>query len=318
MQLGKQGINPIFQIATEERCPFRDIAELSEWCLINQVIRWRIICCLMLLTVNAFSQAFPIDEQFQSSLSNAIWSKYLNESDLQIYNNKLYYTTGTESNGDNDAVLICKIPLSLSKSWVSEFWINTGSTPVRKTNAFKKAGFIIVNATNTNQVLSLKAYDEGVDGTSKIPYARYENSFPPIKTEGQNQLLLYPWQSNSWYPTNVKATASWCASTKVLKVKMTDPNNQIQDFQIGAMEIGDPFYDATDIVIGIIMKCSYQACGLADNFYISRIKIAEGYDLSVMTSANLSDPISLWQTSTTIPQPAYNSRGFYKLSLPTK
>jgi len=66
------------------------------------------------------------------------------------------------------------------------------------------------------------------------------------------------------------------------------------------------------------MKCSYQACGLADNFYISRIKIAEGYDLSVMTSANLSDPISLWQTSATIPQQAYNSRGFYKLSLPTK
>ena len=291
---------------------------IRKMCLINRMYRLRIICCLMLLAVDAFSQSFPIDEQFQSSLSNAIWSKYLNESDLQIYNNKLYYITDTESNGDNEAVLICKIPLSLSKSWVSEFWINTGSIPVRKTNAFKKAGFIIVNASNPNQVLSLKAYDEGVDGTSKIPYARYENSFTPIKEEGQIQLVMYPWQTISWYPAIVKATASWCASTKVLKVKMTDPNNQMQDFQIGAMEFGDPFYNATDIVIGIVMKCSYQACGLADNFYLSRIKIAEGYDLSVMTSANLSDPISLWQTSTTIPQPVYDSRAFYKLSLPTK
>jgi hypothetical protein len=35
MGLGKWGIHPIFQIATEEACPFRDIAELEEWCLIS-------------------------------------------------------------------------------------------------------------------------------------------------------------------------------------------------------------------------------------------------------------------------------------------
>ena len=35
MGLGKKGINPIFQVATEELWPVRDIAELGEWCLIN-------------------------------------------------------------------------------------------------------------------------------------------------------------------------------------------------------------------------------------------------------------------------------------------
>lgn len=267
-------------------------------------------------TLSAWSQNLPVDEQFSSALNTNIWQKYLYQSDLIVANSRLYYVNTTTNSGSNDAVLICKIPLTLSKSWVSEFWINTGSARLTNNNAFKKAGFLFVNATNTNQVLSFKAYDEGVDGTNKIPYAKYENSFNPIKTEGTSQLTMNLWQSNSWYPTNVKAKASWCASTRILKVSMADPYTLGYENPIASMELGEPFYNASNIVVGIILKLSYQSCGLGDNFYLSRIKIAEGCDLSLVTSGNLSDPISFWQTSATLTEPMYNSKGFYRLLPP--
>jgi len=280
---------------------------------------------LSVVSVSGLAQTLPIKEEFNgSNLNTNIWTSYNSNSSFAVQAGKLYYLTSVTNNGDNDSVLILKDPISLTKSWEVSFFIHQGDTPVIYPNpnggynAFRKFGFIFINPNNTNIRQSIKFYDEG---TNRFPYAIYESQFfintnQLVTSGGTNQLTLNSWQTNSWYARTSKITATWTAPTLQLKVKIEDG---VSGFQFAASEAGDVFYEtaekqASNVVVGIIMKSAYQACSLADNFALERVYVSEGIDINLLSSSNLAPSLSSWSTNQIITQPKYDGTGFFKIT----
>lgn len=287
---------------------------------------------LSVVSASGLAQTLPIKEEFNgSNLNTNIWTSYNSDSSFVVQAGKLYYLTSVTNNGDNDSVLILKNPISLTKSWEVSFFIHQGDTPVIYPNpnggynAFRKFGFIFINPNNTNIRQSIKFYDEG---TNRFPYAIYEsqifiNSNQLVTSGGTNQLTLYSWQTNSWYARTSKITATWTAPTLQLKVKIEDPegiaSEGVKGFQFAALEAGDVFYEsaekqASNVVVGIIMKSAYQACFLTDNFALERVYVSEGMDINLLSSSNLAPSFPSWSTNQIFTQPKNDGTGFFKIT----
>jgi len=116
MGLGKWGIHPIFQFATEKRWPFRDIAELGCVCLIGRMRlkhKLQAVALLLFTITSGNAQLWVGSDNFNSaSLDLGKWSYYSGTLPLNLSGNFDKTSTGISFHSN----------LSTGESWGLIFW----------------------------------------------------------------------------------------------------------------------------------------------------------------------------------------------------